>query len=163
MSTERQKRYVAARKERLASDPVFRAEFRRKEAARHAEWRERNARATSEINRRSYQNNKSAIDAYRRANVAMRRACDARRRARKLGSDGSYTAQDVEVLLVLQRWRCVDCGASLRGGYQIDHIEPLARGGSNEKTNVQLLCRPCNQRKSSKDPIVHAQSLGRLF
>ena len=30
---------------------------------------------------------------------------------------------------------------------EIDHVVPLARGGSNRLENLQLLCRDCNRRK----------------
>ncbi|WP_371824720.1 HNH endonuclease [Paracoccus sp. MA] len=32
-----------------------------------------------------------------------------------------------------------------------DHIVPLARFGANDITNIQLLCEPCNLKKSAKD------------
>lgn len=33
--------------------------------------------------------------------------------------------------------------------YQIDHIIPLARGGSNKDSNLRAVCRECNQIKSN--------------
>ena len=33
---------------------------------------------------------------------------------------------------------------------QLDHIKPLARGGSNEDTNFQILCGRCNRKKSDR-------------
>ena len=33
---------------------------------------------------------------------------------------------------------------------EIDHKLPRARGGGNERSNLQRLCRPCNQWKSNK-------------
>ena len=40
------------------------------------------------------------------------------------------------------------CGErKLLKNLQIDHKYPVDRGGSNDKSNLQLLCRPCNLRK----------------
>lgn len=49
--------------------------------------------------------------------------------------------------LILERdgYRCVLCGSG--GPLEVDHRTPLARGGSNDETNLQTLCRPCNRRK----------------
>ena len=33
----------------------------------------------------------------------------------------------------------------------IDHIVPLARGGTNDLVNLQLLCAECNQKKYTND------------
>ncbi|MFN9020776.1 MAG: HNH endonuclease [Pseudanabaena sp.] len=36
---------------------------------------------------------------------------------------------------------------------QVDHIIPLAQGGTNEFSNFQTLCAKCNREKSAKlDP-----------
>lgn len=40
---------------------------------------------------------------------------------------------------------------------------PLARGGSNWISNIQLLCPRCNTSKKALDPIVWAQREGRLL
>ena len=43
------------------------------------------------------------------------------------------------------------CGGRQRPDLMdIDHKDPLARGGSNHRDNLQLLCRTCNTRKGSK-------------
>lgn len=36
---------------------------------------------------------------------------------------------------------CEMCG---RLGHEVDHIIPLAAGGSNEDSNLRFLCRPCH-------------------
>jgi len=51
---------------------------------------------------------------------------------------------------VWQRYagRCAECGATEY--LEFDHIIPVAKGGSNGETNVQILCRKCNLRKSDR-------------
>lgn len=44
------------------------------------------------------------------------------------------------------RGECRNCGS--RHALQVDHVQPLARGGSNEPANLRLLCRTCNQRQA---------------
>lgn len=41
--------------------------------------------------------------------------------------------------------RCLCCGATRY--LQVDHIQPLYRGGRNEASNLQTLCRRCNRAK----------------
>jgi 5-methylcytosine-specific restriction endonuclease McrA len=79
----------------------------------------------------------------------------AARRARKLGIDGDFfTIDDVISLLGRQGKKCAQCqrpfvevGSLYR--FDIDHIVPLGLG-SNGPENIQLLCRPCNQRKGNR-------------
>lgn len=51
---------------------------------------------------------------------------------------------------VFQRdnYQCRSCGKNQQEiTLNIDHIIPLAKGGSNDMSNLQTLCRPCNQQK----------------
>lgn len=41
--------------------------------------------------------------------------------------------------------RCVVCGSDYK--ICIDHVEPLAKGGTNDPGNLQPLCEPCNLKK----------------
>jgi 5-methylcytosine-specific restriction endonuclease McrA len=44
--------------------------------------------------------------------------------------------------------QCQSCGqTSRRRSLQIDHIIPLAQGGTNDISNLQTLCQACNAHK----------------
>lgn len=46
------------------------------------------------------------------------------------------------------RLQCQSCGKTCQETtLNIDHIIPLATGGSNDISNLQTLCSQCNQRK----------------
>jgi hypothetical protein len=85
------------------------------------------------------------------------------RRARQRGAEGRHTPKDIAALLKIQRMKCANCTTTLKYGHHVDHIMPLALGGSNEKSNLQILCPTCNMRKSKKHPIDFAQENGRLL
>lgn len=85
------------------------------------------------------------------------------RRARKKGASGTHTAADVQAILSAQGHRCAYCRADLRKAKRhLDHIMPLALGGSNGPENLQWTCAPCNLSKGAKDPIEFARERGLL-
>lgn len=45
-------------------------------------------------------------------------------------------------------WMCVYCKSKRR--LEIDHVTPIAKGGTDERSNLQTLCRTCNRRKGAK-------------
>lgn len=85
------------------------------------------------------------------------------RRAQRKGNGGSHTAAEIRKLLTRQRCKCSSCSKSIALGYHIDHIIPLALGGSNAIGNIQLLCPSCNLRKAASHPIDWARKRGRLL
>lgn len=100
---------------------------------------------------------------YHKKHPLFRRVKEAVRRARKLSSAGAYTASDIRTLLIRQKQKCVYCLRSIAKGFHVDHFLPLALGGSNDISNIQLLCPSCNMHKSSKDPIIFARQIGLLL
>jgi 5-methylcytosine-specific restriction endonuclease McrA len=70
------------------------------------------------------------------------------RRARKQKQGGSYTAQEWRDLCALYGHVCLCCGEAAR--LTPDHVVPIAKGGSNDISNIQPLCLPCNLRKATK-------------
>ncbi|MGV7119615.1 HNH endonuclease [Sphingopyxis sp. 550A] len=102
----------------------------------------------------------ASIRAYRANNPDKVREFASRRKGRKVGRLPRGTIARIGES---QRWRCGICRVSIRKKFDVDHIQPLARGGRHEPRNIQLLCHTCNIRKSARDPIVHMRSLGRLL
>lgn len=100
---------------------------------------------------------------WRLANLEKCAAYAANRRARRRGADGSYTGKEVTALLLKQKGRCAICRGKLPAAYHKDHIIPLALGGANWISNIQLLCPPCNLTKGAKDPIEFMRQMGALL
>ena len=58
---------------------------------------------------------------------------------------------------------CFYCGRNVRGqSANIEHIIPLARGGTNTEENLTVACEHCNKSKHSKMPNEFIR-LGQLF
>jgi len=64
-----------------------------------------------------------------------------------------YERESIPTRIKDQVWRrdqgrCVECGSNEK--LEFDHIIPISKGGANSYRNIQLLCEPCNRRKSAK-------------
>lgn len=109
-------------------------------------WSERNS-----DKRRAYRMaTRDARRAYHRqhyaANKARYFANSRRHRARRVAAEGSHTAQEWEALCAFYNQRCLHCGNS--GSLTVDHVIPLSKGGRDDTSNLQPLCRPCNIAKA---------------
>lgn len=69
--------------------------------------------------------------------------------ARKAKASGRHTIKDIRKMYDDQNGECVACKKSILDGYHVDHIKPLAKGGDNWPSNLQLLCPTCNMKKSN--------------
>ena len=54
-----------------------------------------------------------------------------------------------------QKWRCNLCGQTLDYTYEVDHINPLFKGGGNNNSNLQALCRNCHGKKTINDNYIN--------
>jgi 5-methylcytosine-specific restriction endonuclease McrA len=62
----------------------------------------------------------------------------------------AWLTKVLEEMLVTQAFRCTMCGTDIEfGSFEVDHVIPHSRGGGNERTNLQLLCKPGNRKKGS--------------
>ena len=123
----------------------------RADPVKAGEWNKKNKDKVKINSKRWRDSNPEAV----RANCHNRRA--------KKRNAGSHTASDIANIRKMQKGKCAYCRIRLAGKYHVDHIIALVNGGSNYRSNLQVLCQPCNQTKHAKDPIVFAQSLGMLL
>lgn len=71
-----------------------------------------------------------------------------RRAMRMQLAPGSHTKQEWRQVMQRDGWKCLRCGLTKR--LTKDHIVPIAKGGSNDASNLQTLCRQCNSAKGAK-------------
>lgn len=83
--------------------------------------------------------------------------------AKRRGAGGRFRKTDIAEIMERQHGKCAYCGTSVLEKRHIDHILPVARGGTNARSNLQILCPPCNHRKRATHPIDFARSLGLLI
>lgn len=105
-----------------------------------AEWRAKNPERYRLTRKKWMAENKEASGAYCRNRQALLR-----------GAKGKHTKLDILAMYEKQRGKCLCCQSSLRGGYDVDHKTPISKGGSNDPSNLQLLCPKCNRSKGNKD------------
>lgn len=101
--------------------------------------------------------------AWGKKNPEARKIFDHNRNARKANNGGSLSKGIATKLFKLQNGMCPCCKQSLGANYHIDHIVPLALGGSNSDDNAQLLRATCNLQKNKKHPIDFMQQRGFLL
>jgi 5-methylcytosine-specific restriction endonuclease McrA len=161
---ERRKGYMAVHQRKYRADHpdvIAAYEAKRDKAARAKAKRDARAidpEPTREALRKSYQKHKAKRNAemklWRIANkaaqLAYMRCWKAMRRANP--PEGKFTPDDIEMIFERQDGECAafDCLADLSEGFEIDHIHPIAKGGSNWPSNLQLLCLFCNRSKGYK-------------
>lgn len=130
-------------------------------------WRENNTNkaraATASWNVANPEKASAYAAAWRRRNPEAVRIFKQNYRARKR-ADGGKLSKGLEAkLLELQKGKCPCCNQPLGDDYHMDHIMPLALGGSNTDDNIQLLRSTCNHQKSAKHPVSFMQSKGFLI
>ena len=138
-----------------------------KRKASHAAWNAANPgkkkAITAKWNAYNPEKRKALKAKWDSDNPLAKRIHDQNREARKRENGGKLSKGLAERLFKLQRGKCACCGEPLGTDYHLDHIMPLALGGSNTDNNIQLLRSVCNLNKRSKHPIDFMQQRGFLL
>lgn len=72
-------------------------------------------------------------------------------RHKRRSQGGHFHSDHIIQLMIDQDGKCRYCHSDLTK-YHIDHILPLALGGTSDPENIQLLCPKCNLKKGAKHP-----------
>lgn len=159
--------YKSNRDEILASQTVYREKnseiIRAYDAARDKANPRRNHKAKEQWRKNNPDKARAASLAWHQANPEMVRIYNHKRRARLREVGGALSKGLAERLIKLQRGKCACCRQPLGTDYHLDHIMPLALGGTNTDDNIQLLCKKCNLQKNAKHPIDFMQKRGFLL
>lgn len=153
-------------RENVAYFILYRSEHREKCRVTAAEWRLRYPNQSRLMCRDYYARHRDRLaignKEWRKRNPEKVKTYGFNRRARK--ASGKLSIGIFGRLMMLQKGRCACCRGLLKIlKPHIDHIMPLARGGQNVDSNVQLLCSTCNLSKHAKHPIDFMQSMGMLL
>jgi 5-methylcytosine-specific restriction endonuclease McrA len=151
------------REQRLAYKKQYRDAKKEAIRKKKAEWDKKNADHRAEYIQKNKESIRARMKIYTKNNIEKVKAIGRNRRARILGGGGKHTPEQIKDMLEKQKKKCINCKKSIAKKYHIDHIMPVAKGGSNDIKNIQLLCPPCNHKKNAKDPIKWAQENGRLL
>ena len=151
---------IAAVKRRYESDP---ARFNQEAKV----WNKKNPEVRKAIARKWARNNRDKIKAWQADNEdkirIYRTVTKSKRRLRIAQSSRHFTKNDIDHIFKMQRGLCAYCRLSIETGYHIDHIMPIAKGGNNSRSNIQLCCAQCNHEKNAMDPIIYARLIGLLI
>lgn len=166
---ERQRLYRVENREKLkAQTMAWREANTEKYKAYQRAYQDANRHRTIERLKRWRQDNPERGRAYgrewRRANLHRLVVKEQRRRARIKGVGGNLSPDIHARLMTLQRCKCAICRVSLKEVRpHLDHVMPIAKGGTNTDDNAQLLCPTCNLTKSAKHPVDFMQERGYLL
>lgn len=141
-----------AARERWASDPIAADKDRARRDRRRDQIRAYDRMRAQ----RDHLKKRAQISRWIKANRehvrAYSRALNSRRRALARQVGGVWTQADLARILVAQKWRCWWCSKRLGKHYHADHRIPVAKGGSNDRSNIVAACPRCNQSKNAKMP-----------
>lgn len=157
-------------KEKKLYAKKYREENKEYYRIKNAEWCKRNAekrraanreyhRKNPHVSRDYYEKNKERIslynNKYKQENKerlrVVKRAGKHKRRARKIGNGGSYTADELRDCLNYFNNRCAYTGEPLPDNYHLDHVRPLSKGGTSYIWNLVPCLAEVNTSKQADD------------
>lgn len=145
--------YNLANKDKIQKrGSVYREEHKSQKAQYDKEYRLAQGQARLEKKRNYYHTGGKAVQyKWMQENLDKVKAyqsttCASRRKTITVGD----TSKTISFWLSQQIKVCVYCGIACIDDFQIDHIEPIAKGGTHTIDNFAISCKNCNSSKSAK-------------
>lgn len=147
-----QRSYYKNRKDILERQSEYRKQYPDRIKTAYRKHRETFRERMNEQRRQWYTEHKSVhnqrVRNWASRNPRKRLSYVHTRRARRLENGGRYTSEQWEMLKQQYGYKCLCCGETKP--LTVDHVIPIARGGSNDISNIQPLCIRCNKSKATK-------------
>lgn len=89
-----------------------------------------------------------SVENWVKSNPGKSAAIKRRYRAKRAEADGDFSPAEFKALCEQYNNRCLSCGKKRK--LTADHVLPLSMGGSNDISNIQPLCQPCNSGKRDR-------------
>jgi 5-methylcytosine-specific restriction endonuclease McrA len=138
VAVSRQRHKAKHREAIREKDAVYRAVRRDQDSARTRAWYLANREHVAELARKRHE-----------AEPEARRAKKHNRRAKVSLAGGSCSPTEWGKILKRYNHTCPGCGET-EEKLTVDHVVPVALGGTSNPDNLQPLCRRCNSRKGKK-------------
>jgi len=113
-------------------------------------WNQNHVASRAQYYQNHIKNHRAQMIEWRRNNSLKCRIYSHKRRAKLSGSGGSHTDQDIIQLYAEQEGKCKYCNCSIEDYYEVDHIVPVSKGGTDNPDNLTLACKKCNRSKFNK-------------
>jgi 5-methylcytosine-specific restriction endonuclease McrA len=109
-------------------------------------WKERNPEKVRAYSAKYWAKNKEICKAKRKAWITPKRMSyySRLRRDRKRGAEGHCSFTQLQARIDYYGGLCWICGDPMQA---IDHVKPLAKGGTEWPANLRPICTSCNSRK----------------
>lgn len=158
------KRYHANRKKYQRLAKKWRQNNKDKISEKNKKWRDENPDYLKDYYQKNkkelYQKNRKRVKENRERNREYKRKWKKKnpeqnkidkhkRRARKNKAGGYFTIKEWQQLCNKYDNKCLCCGKKRK--LTVDHIVPIANGGTSNISNIQPLCGICNSKKGIKE------------
>lgn len=134
-----------------------------KKKAHEARWINKNSDRNREIKRNWYRKNKTKASEYQKKkkleNPQLYNSQRTERTMRRYARVKGCTIGNINEIKAFYKWvktvnflECTYCKDEIKNisDRQVDHIIPIARGGTHELINLTPSCRKCNQSKNCR-------------